>query len=333
MSQGIVDTCVLVVHPKALAPEFDILGISILSHLIALPQLFSKEEIIYEPTIRFYGQLLSRPNRRLGFLYGWVGKAFEYAVAELFNSKQEPHYSLIYHAIKSTLDKKISGHVSKISIDIDNLICVRVAKECPNALKLKEDFGHIRLLERANTTIKRITEIYPDLEKKVDVVFCDKDYKARKRFGILASLKVTRERLFDHDSCEAFENNPLHFAISVAAGEFEGVKYDPRIGCDVVYLSLNAAPAHYSWVRATKIVDQALIEGNRNALIRYFVALFKPDDVANAWVEILANNLQTDIRELIQIVREKINLPPLERFITVPVLAGAEADATVDLTC
>ena len=98
------------------------------------------------PTIRGIGGLYNRRRKMSGYANAWVGKAFEYAVAELFNRRMESYYSLICKGIDSAMSKLVSGRVSRVGPNIDCLSCVRVAKECADAEDLTAEFGRFRML-------------------------------------------------------------------------------------------------------------------------------------------------------------------------------------------
>jgi len=91
MFSGIVSS---EVHLLSVEPEFDLLGTSIYAHLSALPGLFSKADLDRlgpSFTIWGLGDLYNRPRKMAGFANAWVGKAFEYAVAEIFNRRMKPY--------------------------------------------------------------------------------------------------------------------------------------------------------------------------------------------------------------------------------------------------
>ena len=80
MNNGIVDSKVHLLRAENLASEFEVLGVSILAHLLAIPRLFSKKDIVEipSPTIQWFGRLYRHPGKISGYLQAWIGKAFEY---------------------------------------------------------------------------------------------------------------------------------------------------------------------------------------------------------------------------------------------------------------
>ena len=108
MDNGFVDSRVHFLRVERLASEFEVLGTSILAHLMALPGLFSKKDgVTISPTIQGLGLLFSKPRKMAGFSNAWIGKAFEYAVADLFNHQSEPYYSLIRQGIERALEMRV----------------------------------------------------------------------------------------------------------------------------------------------------------------------------------------------------------------------------------
>ena len=131
MHSGIIDS---EVHLLGLEPQFDLLGTSIYAHLSALSGLFSKRDLALlgpSPAIRGIGRLYSHRREMSGYANAWLGKAFEYAVAELFNRRMESYYPLIREGIDRAMSILVSNQVDRVSLDLDRLSCVRVAKECP----------------------------------------------------------------------------------------------------------------------------------------------------------------------------------------------------------
>ena len=188
---GILDSEIHFVHVANFASEFDLLGTSIYAHLSALPSVFSKPDLrSTSSTLQGYGRLYRHPRKMEGYASALIGRAFEYAVADLFNNFTEPYYSLIRQAIDSAISTFVSDNLTRVSIDTNRLSCVRVAKECSNAEGLLAEFGRFRMLRDARRTIENAAFLYPGLEHKVDVIFCEMYADPAYRFAVLTSLKT-----------------------------------------------------------------------------------------------------------------------------------------------
>ena len=333
MNDGFVNSKVHFLRVEGLASEFELLGTSILAHLSALPGLFSpKDSIGVAPTIQGFGFLFSKPKKMAGFSYKWVGKAFEYAVADLFNHQSEPYYSLIRQGIESALKTLVSPKVGKVSLDIDRLSCIRVAKESADAEDLVRAFGGFRLLQNASLTIGYAATKWPGLEEKVDVIFCEKDAEPVYRFAVLANLKSNREAFSQDDKVHGdFVTFPLDLGITVETPKYKGVSAYHKLGVPVVHLPMEVSSGLHVWRMATEIVKQALIEGEKSTFLWFFKKFFKLDTPENYWVEFLADRLQVDLPYVIQEVRQTLHQTLGERVVTVPVILGAEEDAVLEL--
>ena len=333
MDNGFVDSRVHFLRVEGLASEFEILGTSILAHLMALPGLFSKKDsVTVSPTIQGLGLLFSKPRKMAGFSYKWVGKAFEYAVADLFNHQSEPYYSLIRQGIENALKTLVSSKAGKVSLDIDRLSCIRVAKEYADTEDLVRAFGGFRLLQNASLTIGYAATKWPGLEYKVDVIFCEKDIEPVYRFAVLANLKSNREALSQDDKVRRnFVAFPLDLGITVETPKYKGVSVYQDMGVPVVHLPMEVSSGVHVWRMATEIVKQALIEGEKNALLWFFKKFFKQNTPENYWVEFLANRVQVDIAYVVEEIRQTLHQTPGERIVTVPVILGPKEDAVLDL--
>ena len=315
-----------------LASEFEVLGTSILAHLSAIPIVFSKADIadIPSPTIEWFGRFFRNPDpeTRGGYSNSRKGKAFEYAVAELFNNRSEPYYSLIYQGIDRALSTRVSPRVRKVSRDIDQLSCARVAWECADAEDLIGAFGRFRILRDARRSIENAVRTFPGLTKKIDVIFYDREAETASRFAILASLKINREEFLKDDVQRDFRDFPVDLAISVETPRYREVGFEA--GVHVVYLPMHhvVSGVHF-WKMATTIVERALLEGERNRILRFFQQYFRPNTPENRWVEFLADRLQADINHVVQEIRQMLD--PRERIVTAPTLLGAEEDVMPDL--
>ncbi len=335
MNNGIVDSKVHLLRAKNLASEFEILGLSIFAHLSAIPGLFSKKALngISGPkTIQQFGRLYRHPGKMTGYVQAWIGKAFEYAVAELFNNHSKPYRSLICEGIEDTLSTRISPKVRKVSLDdIERLSCIRVARECTDAEDLIGEFGRFRTLQDARRSIANAAKTFPGLENKVDVIFCEREVEVAYRFAIMASCKVNRKAFLRDNVRRDFHSFPTDLGISVETKKYLGVKFEEDLGVHVVYLPMDVVSEVYAWERATRIVEKALYEGERNRILQYFRSYFPPGTPAGYWVDFLAKRLRVDLSAVVQEIRQTLRRTPGERITTVPVLLGAEEDTVVDL--
>lgn len=330
MNNGIVDSEVHFLRVEGLASEFDLLGTSILAHLSALPGLFSKSDAArVSPTIQGLGLLYGQRRKTIGFSNAWIGKAFEYAVAELFNTHSEPYYSLILQGIDSALSTRVSPGVGKVSLDIDWLSCIRVAKESADTEDLVTAFGRFRILQDARRGIENAAKVYPGLEDKVDVLFCERDAEVAPQFAILASLKANRQRFFDN--VRDLHDFPIDLGITIETPRRRDVRWEEDLGVYVVHLPMNVASGLHVWGMATEIVERALIEGGSNRFLQFFRSLFRQGTPENYWVEFLADRLQADRGDVVQEIRQTLHQTPGERIVSVPVILGAGKDAVLDL--
>lgn len=335
MNDGFVNSEVHFLRVEGLVSEFEILGTSILAHLSAIPGLFSPKDFIatgVKPTMQGFGLLYGQPKKMAGFSNAWVGKAFEYAVADLFNHQSEPYYSLIRQGIENALKTLVSPKVGKVSLDIDRLSCIRVAKESADTEDLARAFGGFRLLQNAGITIGYAATKWPGLEYKVDVVFCEKDVEPVYRFAVLANLKSNQKALSQNDKVRHdFVAFPLDLGITVETPKYKGVSVYQDLGVPVVHLPMEVSSGLHVWRMATEIVKQALIEGEKNAFLWFFKKFFKLDTPENYWVEFLADRLQVELPYVIQEIRQTLHQTLGERIVTVPVILGAKEDAVLDL--
>ena len=336
MNHGITDTKLHLLRAGHLASdrEFEILGVSILAYLEAIPGLFSKEDLLLGtlPTIQGYGVLYRNPEKRPGYVNKWSGKAFEYAVVELFNNRSEPYYSLIYQGIDRALSTEMGAKVKNVSFNIERSSCIRVAWESADAEDLIDVFGRFKTLEDARRSISGAANKYPGLEYKVDVIFCDKEAEIEhQQFAVLASLKVNRKAFLQPDVRQDFHLLPINLGISIETAEYREVTFDKALGAYVVYLPMNnVASSIYAWERAAKIVDRALIAGERSRMVEYFRSLFRPETPEDWWVkEFLSKRLQANPIDVAQEIREMLH--PTEKISTFSTFLGPKEDTVLDL--
>ena len=331
MFSGIVSS---EVHLLSVEPEFDLLGTSIYAHLLALPQLISKPDFELlgpSPTIRGIGGLYNRRRKMSGYANKWVGKAFEYAVAELFNRRMEPYYPLICEGIDSAMSRLVSDQVARVGLDIDRLSCVRVAKECADAENLVAEFGRFRTLRDARRSLENATRRHLGLIDKVDIIFCERESDPAYRFVVLTSLKVGRRLLVRDKVRRAFQTYPIDLAVTIETPRYRGVMFDKKLGVPVVYLPLEVPSGVYAWERATSIVETALREGDKSAILRFFRKFFLPGTRERYWIEFLADRLDVAFQYVVQEIRQTLPQMPRERTEIFPVLHGAERDTVLDL--
>lgn len=333
MNNGIVDTKVHLLRAGNLTSDnrFELLGTSILAHLSALPGLFSKSDAArVSPTLQGLGLLYGQRRKMTGYSNAWIGKAFEYAVADLFNHQAEPYYSLIRQGIESALATRVSPRVSKVSLDIDQLSCIRVAKESADTEDLVSAFGRFRIFEDARRGIENAAKVYPGLEDKVDVIFCERGADPAFRFAVLASLKANGTAFSQNNVRRDFLTFPIDLGITGETPRYRGVRFSE--GVPVVHLPMHhVASGVHVWEMATEIVEKALIEGDRNAVLQFFRRFFGQDTPEDFWVKLLADRLQIDIGDVVQEIRHTLPQTPSERIVTVPVILGAVEDAVLDL--
>ena len=330
---GILDSEVRFTGTVGLTSEFDLLGTSIYAHLSSLPGLFARRNILaVPPTIQGLGFLFANPRKISGFRGAWMGKAFEYAVADLFAHRREPYYSLICEGVESAVSVLVSDRVNRVALDIDNLHCVRVAKEAADAEDLIREFGRFRMLRNASRTLRNAASMHPGLEDKVDVIFCERESDPAYRFAVTVSLKISRRQLVQDSVRQDFRTFPLDLAISIATPKYRGVMFDEELGVFVVYMPLNVEAGVHAWENAVRMVDKALTEGEKKGLLQYFRSFFKPDTPERYWVEFLADRLQMEIGAVAQEICEILHGTPTERVVSLPVLLGTEQDIIVDLS-
>ena len=243
---GIFDSEIHFVRVANFASEFDLLGTSIYAHLAALPSVFSRRDLrSTQPTLRGIGRLYRNPRKMTGYANALVGKAFEYAVADLFNNLMEPYYSLICQGIDSAVSTHVSDRVTRAGIDVNGLSCVRVAKECSDAEAMLAEFGRFRMLRDARRSLENAARSYPGLEDKVDVIFCERYADPAYRFAVLTSLKSNPDALAPSNAGQDFQTYPLDLAITIETARRREVRFIPALGASVVHLPLNVDAGVY----------------------------------------------------------------------------------------
>lgn len=332
---NIVESRVQMVSSAPLAAPVEVLGAGILAHLLALHFGVlgrGEKQLLACHTIRSYSLVYGNVRRMAGYRNAWLGKAFEYAVVELYNRRAEPYYSLIQRGLAQTIESRVSKRVKSVTIALDRLSCVRVAKEAIDSENLIEHFGRFRILEDARRSLKSATSQYADLHTKVDLLFCDRANAVAQQFAVTASVKVNRESFLTLPVQRDFSELPLDIAISLSTARYREVGYEKHIPVPVVYLPLDDVDNEMvAWTTATQIVEKALLEADRNVLIRWFVGFFKRGSAENYWVEFLANRMEMDILALIEEIRGVLKDRVFDRVTSLPVLLGTDDDAVIDL--
>ena len=141
---------------------------------------------------------------------------------------------------------------------------------CVDAEDLKREFGRFRILSDARRSIENVTKKYPELETKVDVLFCERGTVEARRFAIMASLKVNRKAFLQDNVRQVFRSFAIDLGISVEKEKYRAVRFEEGVGVHVVYLPTDVTEV-YARENATKIVERALIDRESNRIIRYFL--------------------------------------------------------------
>ena len=76
--------------------------------------------------------------------------------------------------------------------------------------------------------------------------------------------------------------------------------FDKKLGVPVVYLPLEVPSGVYAWERATSIVETALREGDKSAILRFFRKFFLPGTRERYWIEFLADRLDVAFQYVVQ---------------------------------
>ena len=216
-----------------------------------------------------------------------------------------------------------------MSLNIERLSCIWVAKESADAEDLVSAFGRFRILQDARRSIGNAATTFPGLEDKVDVLFCEREAEVAPQYAILASLKVNRQRFFDN--VRDLLDFPIDLGITIETPRRRDVRWEEDLGIYVVHLPMNVASGLHVWGMATEIAERALIEGGRNRFLQFFRSLFRQGTPENYWVEFLADRLQADRGDVVQEIRQTLHQTPEERIVTVPVILGPEEDAVLEL--
>jgi hypothetical protein len=335
MDKAIVDSDVQLVKSGNLASEFDVLGTAILAHLMALRfgGVIARRDLngLAHHTIHMYGRLyFAHARRMIGYRQSWIGKAFEYAVTDLFNRRSEPFWTLIRTGLDRAVSTIRSSRVNVVDIDVDRVSCIRVSKECQDTADLIREFRSFRILQSARLSLEGAALRFPGLEDKVDVLFCERHAEG-PRFAVTGSLKVNRQAFLSDNVRRDFKEMPLDLGITIESPRYRDVRFDEEIGAHIVYLPMNVAQEIRAWERATAIVEKALEEGERAGLIRWVINWFRPDEPGHYWVNFLADRIELDLDQVLEEIRGTLSDTPVVRSATVPVLLGPAEDAVLDL--
>ena len=120
-----------------------------------------------------------------------VGKAFEIAIAELFQRQHGHCRRAIIEGLEIAVKKRKSPRVKLVCLgDPSQLACVHVAWPEGDRNRLT-DVESFKLITKATWGIGYAMSEIPRLAKKVDAIFCDRNsQEPHKRFAVLASLKT-----------------------------------------------------------------------------------------------------------------------------------------------
>jgi hypothetical protein len=333
VTKNITQSQVYLISSNNYSNHYEVLGSAILSHLLAIfyGRVISQtaQNVLNSRTIHSYGILYANIKNINGYRYAWMGKAFEYAVAELFNSRKEPYYSLIIEGIEKSIDERINSNIRKTEIDIDKINCVLVCKESEDTGKLVTEFGNFRTLRDARYSLRGVADRYQYFEHKVDAIFCQAN-PSNRSFAVTSSLKVNRASLNDNPAINDFRSLPLDIAITLESPRFKGVKIYEKLGVFVVHLPMNIEREIAAWNNAMMIVERALLEGERSSFIRFFEGFFRSGTPENHWIGFLASRIHSEIDDVISEIRSMVN--ETERKVIVPTMFGLREDASLDLT-
>jgi hypothetical protein len=328
MEDNIQNSTIYLISTKDISNPYKVLGTAILSHLLAifyggiLSQI--NRSVLNIETIHSYGLLYSNSKKNKGYRNAWIGKAFEYAVAELFNNKQEPYYSLI----RLGIEQAISINNRQTRIDLDNLSCVLVAKESDNTKNLIQEFGRYRTLKDARYSLQGVANKYQYFESKVDAIFCENN-SSEKKFAITCSFKSNRVDFQKDSTIKDFQSLPLDIGITSESPQRKGVRFVENLNAFIIYLPIDITPEISAWNNATRIVEQALLEGQRNSFLKFFQGLFKSGTPENYWIDFLSSRLNNKIEYVVEEMQTQLNGE--ERKIIVPTMFGSQKDASLDL--
>ena len=114
------------------------------------------------------------------------------------------------------------------------------------------------------------------MKNKVDIIFCERKADLPYRFAVLASLKIGRRWLVQDNVRQDFQAYPIDLAVTIETPRYRGVMFDKKLGVYVVYLPSKSLQASTLGERATSIVQTALREGDKNAILRFFRKYFYP---------------------------------------------------------
>ena len=193
------------------------------------------------------------------------------------------------------------------------------------------EFGRFRLLRDARRGLENTARIYPGLEDKVDIIFCEHENDLAYRFAVLASLKIGRQWLVQKNVRRDFQAYPIDLAATIETPRYRGVMFDKELEVPVVYLPLEVPSGVYAWERATSIVETALREGDKNDILQFFRKFFLPGTRERYWIEFLANRLDVAFQHVVQEIRQTLPKTPRERTEIFPVLSGSKRDTVPDL--
>jgi hypothetical protein len=309
--------------------EYKFLGVCLWAHLQCLlhASIFNAEVMSHRPLTLKYLSNVFDPNYEARIL----GKAFEYAVAELFNRKMEPCWSKIHDGLQIAIQKLVRKKVAQKSLgDSDQILCVRVAIDVRGVERLT-DLQSFKLIQKANTGIGGALRNDDTVRRKVDAVFCERHSdQPHDRFGALASFKSNPEDFWPGK----FAYNEIDIGITLSTHDFKDVAmWRDDISRPVVYLEMCIDPRIHGWKSASHLVFSALQTGERrrffDRISRLWYALIGREPF-DKWIDFLAYELETELPELVEKVEKQLSGKPAQRTILVPTIGAGVVDYCID---
>lgn len=328
-SSVVTDTEVQLIRTPNVTDPYSAIGISIYALLQALCRggvLRQKMDTMRDQSIRSYG--LAMKPRMPYYRNSWFGKAFEYAVVEVFNGRRGGFWEIICNCIDQAR-VSLAGSAKITDFDVENAECARVSSETRDSREMLGKLGHFKCLRDARTRIDTVAREMSGLEHKVDLLFYEPE-ATMPRFGIMAQVKSSRRALLTETSKRAFREFPLDIAITMETKRIKRVRFEDSLGVYVAHLPMQLDEATNAWNTATEIVTEALEQGDRSRLLRKFLAWFKPGTPACYWVEFLAERLEIDIHYVIDEIENDVQSEHRELY--VPTIGDVELDTSLDLT-
>ena len=320
--------------------KFDFLGVSLLAHRRAI----AYGSVIKANMLAEMQQPLTL--KRIGITYRahadtylekMAGKALEYAVADLFQRREEPYYTLICDGIYHAITNKKSANVRRTSLgEIDRVQGVHVAQESRDTKRLL-DFYRWRVLEQANLSIGGATKKFSRFSQRVDALFCDPEpTNPSQCFALLASIKKNPNDFWPskHD-----DTIPIDLAITIATDGDEYADWRAQLRAAVVYLNMHVDQHIYAWENVTKIMDKALRNLEERNYLKAIASLFFPigsfflgEEPLDHWVRFLGKRLEKPTEEVLEDIEAELKWTHTERTAILPTMGGPKTDFVLDIT-